>query len=93
MTKDICTICHEIEEIFQADEISKKRDGAGMNPLLVCRHCFDKNFEISCSGGRVNMKQKQAQAKTTRRKCLVSIEKVGIERVEAKNKDGEIRNQ
>jgi len=70
VTKDICAICYETEEIVQIDEIRKKRDVGGKNPLLICRHCFNKNFEIPCSGGRVNVKQKEAQAKTTKRKCL-----------------------
>ena len=70
VTKNICAICYETEEIVQADEIHKKRDVRGKNPLLVCQHCFDKNFEIPCSSGQVNMEQKEAQAKTTKKKCL-----------------------
>ena len=70
MTEDICAICYERQGIVQADEICKKRDIGGKNPLLVCRYCFDKNFEISCSGGRVNVKQKKAQDEQTKRKSL-----------------------
>ena len=67
---DICAICYERQGIFQADEICKKRDTGGKNLLLVCRYCFDKNFEIPCSGGRVNVKQKKAQDEQTKRKSL-----------------------
>ena len=33
VTKDICAICYETEEIVQIDEIRKKRDVGGKNPL------------------------------------------------------------
>ena len=36
VTKDVCAIYYETEEIVQADEIRKKRDVAGKNLLLTC---------------------------------------------------------
>ena len=63
--------------MVQVDEIRKKRDVGGKNPLLVCRYCFDQNFEIPCSGGRVNTKQKEAHAKMSKRKSLEKILRVG----------------
>ena len=52
MTEDICAICYEREGIVQVDEIKKKQDMGGNNHLLVCGYCFDKKFEIPCSGGK-----------------------------------------
>ena len=68
VTKDICAICYGDDDIVSADEIRKKRDIGGKNPLLVCRFCFDKKFEIPCSGGRTNQKQKVEQQMRTKRK-------------------------
>ena len=48
----------------------KKMDNGGKNPILVCRFCFDKKFEIPCSGGRKNQKQKVDQQEHTKRKSL-----------------------
>ena len=70
VTNDVCAICYDADNIVSADEIRKKRDIGGKNPLLVCRYCFDKNIEIPCSGGRTNMKQKKDQAQSTKRKQL-----------------------
>ena len=70
MTEDISTICYKRQGSAQADEIHKKGDIGGKNPLLVCRYCFDKNFEIPCSGSRVNVKEKKAQEQQTKRKSL-----------------------
>ena len=70
VTEYICAICYEREDIVQADEIRKKRNIRGKNPLLVCRYCFDKKFEIPCSGGRTNVKQKQDQAQRTKKRQL-----------------------
>ena len=70
LTVDICAICYNKDDMVKVDEIRKKRDVGGKNPLLVCRYCFDQNFEIPCSGGRVNTKQKGAQAKMSKRKSL-----------------------
>jgi len=67
---DICAICYDADNIVSADEIRKKRDIGGKNPLLVCRYCFDKNIGIPFSGGRTNMKQKKGQAQSTKRKQL-----------------------
>ena len=61
VTEDICAICYNRRGIVQADEIRNKRDIGGKNLLLDCQYYFDKNFEIPCSGGRVNMKQKKVQ--------------------------------
>ena len=61
VTKDVCAICYETDNIVLANEIRQKRNMGGKNPLLVCRCCFDKNIEIPCSGGRTNMKQKKDQ--------------------------------
>mmetsp|Transcript_21870 Transcript_21870/g.47533 ORF Transcript_21870/g.47533 Transcript_21870/m.47533 type:complete len:109 (-) Transcript_21870:34-360(-) len=70
VTIDICAICYENEDIVQADEIRNNRDIGGKNPLLVCRYCFDKGFEIPCSGGRINVKQKHDQDQRTKRRQL-----------------------
>ena len=67
VTKDICAIRYESEDIVQAEEIRNKRDIGGKNPLLICRYCFDKKFEIPCSGGRTNAKQKKDQSQRTKR--------------------------
>ena len=69
VTKDICTMYYETQGIVRADE-HKKRDIRGKNPLLVCQYCFDRNFEIPGSGGRVNQKQKHTQEQQTKRKSL-----------------------
>ena len=50
-----------------ANEIRQKRNVGGKNPLLVCRYCFDKNIEITCSGGRVNIKQKKDQSQRAKK--------------------------
>ena len=70
VTDDICAICYEKDDIVSADEIRKRRDIGGKNPLLLCRYCFDKNIEIPCSGGRTNQKQKTVQSKRNKRKQL-----------------------
>ena len=70
VTNDVCAICYDADNIVSADEIRKKKDICGKNPLLVCRYCFEKNIEIPCSGGRTNMKQKKDQAQSTKRKQL-----------------------
>lgn len=70
LTEDRCAICYTAEDIVSADEIRKKRDLGGKNPLLVCQYCFDKNFEIPCSGGRTNMKEKKDQANQTKKRQL-----------------------
>ena len=70
MTKDICAVCYEDDDIVSEVEIRKKRNIGGKNPLLVCRYCFDKNFEIPCSGGRTNEKEKKSQEKSSKRKGL-----------------------
>ena len=56
VTEDIHAICYESEDIVlvQAEEIRSKQDIGGENPLLLCRYCFDKGFEILCSDGRTN---------------------------------------
>ena len=70
VTKDICAICYENDDIISADEIRRNRDVGGKNPLLVCRFCFDTGVEIPCSGGRTNSKQKRDQKQATKRKEL-----------------------
>ena len=35
VTEDICAICYESEDIVQTEEIRKKRDIGGENPLLI----------------------------------------------------------
>ena len=45
-------------------------NGMNKNPLLVCRYCFDKKFEIPCSGGRVNVRQKMEQKESSKRKSF-----------------------
>ena len=70
VTKDICAVCYEDDDIVSEVEIRKKRNIGGKNPLLVCRYCFDKDFEIPCSGGRTNEKEKKSQEKSPKRKGL-----------------------
>ena len=76
VTKDICASCYEIDNIVLANEIRQKRNVGVKNPLLVCRHCFDKNIETPCSGGRVNAKQKKDQLqRAKKRKETEQVEK------------------
>ena len=67
MTDDICAICYNIVSV---DEIKRRRNIGGKNPLPICRHCFDKKVEILCSGGCTNMKQKADQDVEAKRKQL-----------------------
>ena len=70
VTKDICAVCYKDDDIVSEVEIRKKQNIGGKNPFLVCRYCFDKNFEIPCSGGRTNEKEKKSQEKSPKRKGL-----------------------
>ena len=64
----MCAICYEKEDIVLAYEIRGGRDIGGKKPLLICRYCIDMKFEIPCSGGRTNQRQKNVQAQQTKRK-------------------------
>ena len=68
LTTDKCAICYDVEDIVSASEIRKERDVGGKNPLLVCRHCFDKIAEVPSSGGHAIMKQKKDQSECTKNK-------------------------
>ena len=70
MTVDICDICYEKEDIVQADKIKKNQDIGDKIPLLVYRYCFDKKFEIPCSCGHSNVKQKNDQVQRTKKRQL-----------------------
>lgn len=61
LTKDVCAICYDDEDIVTAEEIQNGCDIGGKDPLLFCRYCFDKKVEIPFSGGRTNMTQKKDQ--------------------------------
>ena len=70
VTEDVYTICCDNADIVSIEEIRKERNIGGKNPLLICRLCFDSNVDIPCSGGRTNMKQKNEQDQSKKRKQL-----------------------
>ena len=52
---------------MSADEIRHKREIGGKNHILVCRHFFDKNAEMSSLCGCASMKQKKNQSERTKK--------------------------
>ena len=70
VTEDICAICFGNDDIVSVEEIKRKRNIGGKRPLLICRHCFESNVEIPCSGGLVSTKEKKDQQKRQRTKQM-----------------------
>ena len=77
MTKDVCSICYEPDDIIKPEELRKKRDLGSKNPLLICRFCFDANIEVPCLGGRTSMTQKKDQRSESKKKELENNVKAG----------------
>ena len=70
VTANCCSICFSHDSILSVCEIRNNRNLGGNIHLVVCRHCFDSNFEIPTSGGRANMKHKKQQEKSNKRKSM-----------------------
>ncbi len=77
MSEDVCAICYRTSDTVSADVIREEKNIGGKNPLLVCQFCFDSNIEIHCSGGRTNMKQKNVQEQSSKRKQMDEHVKAG----------------
>ena len=62
--------------VFSDAEIKRSRNIGGMDPLLICRDCFNSNIKIPTLGGSSNARENQGRrgaAKT--RKLQVAVQR------------------
>ena len=72
-TEEVCAMCYFPGNIVSREEIIRKRDVGGKNPLSVYMHCFNSNVPLPTSGGSSNVRQKKQQTQEKKRKQLENI--------------------